>query len=226
MPNLLVVSLCNTSSPCIVFPFPSTSNLRSLRLACCYQISDEGLCEIAEKLPQLEELDISISNLTKDPLEAIGQCCPHLKTLKFNMEGYRRPHIECDEEAFAIAETMPTLHHLQLFGNKLTNEGLLAILDGCPHLESLDLRQCFNVNLAGSLGKRCAEQIKELRLPCDPTDDCPFEADVDYGSLDEDSSAISDIDFLSDDDYDYYEFSGGSDFSDYDFDSDPDYYGL
>ena len=53
-----------------------------------------------------------------------------------------------------------------------------------------------------------------------------FEADVDYGSLDEDSSAISDIDFLSDDDYDYYEFSGGSDFSDYDFDSDPDYYGL
>ena len=68
-----------------------------------------------------------------------------------------------------------------------------------------------------------AEQIKELRLPCDPTDDCPFEADVDYGSLDEDSSAISDIDFLSDDDYDYYEFSGGSDFSEYD-DDHPDYY--
>ncbi|KHN47343.1 F-box protein SKIP19 [Glycine soja] len=202
----------------------STSNLRSLRLACCYQISDEGLCEIAEKLPQLEELDISISNLTKDPLEAIGQCCPHLKTLKFNMEGYRRPHIECDEEAFAIAETMPGLHHLQLFGNKLTNEGLLAILDGCPHLESLDLRQCFNVNLAGSLGKRCAEQIKELRLPCDPTDDYPFEAEIDYGSLDEDyPSGISDIDFLSDDDYDYYEFSGGSDFSEYD-DDHPDYY--
>ncbi|KAK7412557.1 hypothetical protein VNO78_04021 [Psophocarpus tetragonolobus] len=200
----------------------STSHLRCLRLAYCYQISDEGLCDVAKKLPQLEELDISISNLNKDPLEAIGRCCPQLKSLKFNMEGYRRPHIECDAEAIAIAETMPGLRHLQLFGNKLTNEGLLAILEGCPHLESLDLRQCFNLNLGGSLGKRCAEQIKELRLPHDPTDDYPFEAEIDYGSPDEDyPSVISDIDFLSDDDYyDYYEFSAGSDFSEYDYDLD------
>ncbi|XP_027338565.1 F-box protein SKIP19-like [Abrus precatorius] len=197
----------------------STSHLQRLRLACCNQISNEGLCEVAKKLPQLEELDISISNLSKDPIEAIGRCCPHLKSLKFNMEGYRRPHIECDEEAFAIAETMPELRHLQLFGNKMTNDGLLAILNGCPHLESLDLRQCFNVNLSGSLGRRCNEQIKDLRLPYDPTDDYPFEAEIDFGSLDEDyPSGISDIDFLSDDDYEYYEFSGGSDFSEYDYD--------
>ncbi|TKY71945.1 putative F-box/LRR-repeat protein 23 [Spatholobus suberectus] len=174
----------------------STSHLRCLRLACCYQISDEGLREVAKKLPQLVELDISISNLTKDSLEAIGRCCPQLKSLKFNMEDYRQ--IESDEEAFAIAETMPKLCHLQLFGNKLTNDGLLAILDGCPHLESLDLRQCFNVNLGGSLGRRCAEQIKNLRLPYDPTDDYPFQAEIDYGSPDEDyPSGISDIDFLT-----------------------------
>ncbi|KAK7303083.1 hypothetical protein RJT34_13982 [Clitoria ternatea] len=195
----------------------STSHLRRLRLACCYQISDEGLCDVAKKLSQLEELDITIMRLSKDPLEAIGRRCPHLKSLKFNMEGYRRPHIECDEVAYAIAETMPELRHLQLFGNKLTDDGLLAILDGCPHLESLDLRQCFNVTFSGSLGRRCTEQIKDLRRPYDPIDDYPFEAEVDYGSLDEDyPSGISDIDFLSDDDYDYYEFSGGSDFSEYD----------
>ncbi|TKY71946.1 F-box protein SKIP19 [Spatholobus suberectus] len=200
----------------------STSHLRCLRLAYCYQISDEGFCEVAKKLPQLEELDISISNLNKDPLEAIGRCCPHLKSLKFNIEGYRRPHIKCDEDAFAIAETMPKLRHLQLFGNKLTNDGLLAILDGCPHLESLDLRQCFNVNLGGSLGRRCAEQIKDLRLPHDPTDDYPFQAEIDSGSLDGDySSGTSDIDFLSDDDYDHYQFSDGSDISEYEYD---DYY--
>ncbi|KAK7331403.1 hypothetical protein VNO77_25627 [Canavalia gladiata] len=199
----------------------SSSHLRRLRLACCYHISDEGLCEVANKLPRLEELDISISSLSRDPLEAIGRCCPLLKSLEFNMEGSRRPHIECDEEAFAIAGTMPGLRHLQLFGNKMTNDGLLAILDGCPHLESLDLRQCFNVNLGGSLGRRCTEQIKDLRLPYDPTDDYPFEAEIDYGSLDEDyPSGISDLDFLSDDDYDYdyYEFSGGSDFSEYEYD--------
>ncbi|CAJ1962138.1 unnamed protein product [Sphenostylis stenocarpa] len=221
MPDLLVASLFNTLHPCIFLPFPSTNSLQCLRLACCYQISDKGLCEVANKLPQLEELDMSISNITKDSLEAIGRSCPLLKSLKFNMESYRRPHIECDEEAFAIAETMHGLRHLQLFGNKLTNDGLLAILDGCPHLESLDLRQCFNVKLGGSLGKRCAEQIKELRLPYNPVDEFPFDAEIDYGSLDEDyPSGISDIDFLSDDDYHHYEFSGGSEFSEYDQDHD------
>jgi hypothetical protein len=70
---------------------------------------------------------------------------------------------------------MSELHHLQLFGNKLTNDGLQSILDGCPHLESLYLRQCFNVTLAGNLGRRCAEQIKDLRRPHDSTD---FDAEV------------------------------------------------
>ncbi|XP_054776348.1 F-box protein SKIP19-like isoform X1 [Prosopis cineraria] len=196
----------------------STSHLRCLRLACCDDISDEGLCEVAGKLPLLEELDISIGNISKRSLEVIGRNCPRIKSLKFNMEGFRRPHIESDDEAFAVAKTMPELRHLQLFGNKLTNVGLHAILDGCPHLESLDLRQCFNINLEGTLGKRCAEQIKDLRRPNDPTNDYPFDATVrDVGSLDEDYPlGISDTDFLSDDDYefDYYAFSDGSDFSD------------
>ncbi|WVY93976.1 hypothetical protein V8G54_033064 [Vigna mungo] len=192
-----------------------TNRLQCLRLARCCRITDKGLCDVAKKLPQLEELDISISNLTKDSLEVIGRCCPLLKSLKFNMESYGRAHIEGNEEAFAIAETMPGLHHLQLFGNKLTNDGLLAILDGCPQLESLDLRQCFNVMLRGSLSKRCSEQIKDLRIPYNSTDEYPCEAEIDYGSLDEDyPSRFSDMDSLSDD---HYEFSGGSDFEFDDF---------
>lgn len=99
-----------------------------------------------------------------------------MKTLKFNRpykgmkcKGYKG--IKCDDDALAIAKNMPELRHLQLWGNKLTNVGLLAILDGCcPYLESLDLRSCFNVDLSGGLGKRCREQIKELRLPNDCMD--------------------------------------------------------
>ncbi|CAF2316239.1 unnamed protein product [Brassica napus] len=49
-----------------------------------------------------------------------------------------------DDVALAIAETMPGLRHLQLFGNKLTEAGLNAILDSCPNLEHLDLRNCYN----------------------------------------------------------------------------------
>ncbi|RVW39476.1 F-box protein SKIP19 [Vitis vinifera] len=149
-------------------------------------------------------------------LEAIGQCCPRLKSFRLNCQGFRHPHIECDEEALAIAQNMPGLKSLQLFGNKLTNNGLLAILDGCCHLESLDLRQCFNVNLGGNLAKRCAEQIKILRYPNDSTDDYEFDAEIhDDASFDEEyPSGISDLDLLSDGDY--YDFSDGSDFSEYD----------
>lgn len=75
-----------------------------------------------------------------------------------------------DREALAIAETMPKLHHLQIFGNGLTDRGLRAILRRCPDLESLDSRQCFNLNFEGQLRQRCAERIKILQLPRDPID--------------------------------------------------------
>jgi len=43
--------------------------------------------------------------------------------------------------------------------------GLLAILDCCPLLESLDLRGCFHLHLSGSIGIRCNQQVKTLCLP-------------------------------------------------------------
>jgi len=167
--NLLLSFL---SFPFTVY-FNSSSQLNRLRLVRCRGISNKGLSGVAAKLPLLEELDISYCSLSKEALEAVGRCCPHLKSLKFNNSGQK--YRVCDEEALAIAEYMSELRRLQLFGNKLTNDGLQAILDGCPHLESLDLRQCFNVTLAGNLGRICAEQIKDLRHPHDSTYDYELE---------------------------------------------------
>ncbi|XP_062162817.1 putative F-box/LRR-repeat protein 23 isoform X2 [Alnus glutinosa] len=156
----------------------SSSQLKCLRLVRCYHISDKGLSEVAAKLPLLEELVISYCFLSKEALEAVGRCCSHLKSLKFNSRELW--HFKYDEEelAIAIAENMSELRHLQLFGNRLTNDGLQAILDGCPHLESLDLRECFNVSLAGNLGRGCSEQIKDLWRPHDSTDDYDFKYDL------------------------------------------------
>jgi hypothetical protein len=107
----------------------------------------------------------------------VGRCCPHLKSLKFNNRGL---YFKYDEEALAIAENMSELRHLQLFENMLTDDGLQAILDGCPRLESLDLCRCVNVSLAGNLGRRCAEQIKDLRHPNDSSDDYDFDNNFSY----------------------------------------------
>ncbi|KAL6991601.1 hypothetical protein U1Q18_009713 [Sarracenia purpurea var. burkii] len=196
------------------------SQLKRLQIVSCYGISDEGLSEAAKKLPLLEELHICFCSISKEALKNVGRCCHKLKSLTFNYRGNRGPYdMEYDEEALAIAENMPGLHYLQLIGNRMTNDGLSAILDGCPHLETLDLRQCFNVHLGGALAKRCSEAIKNLRRPSDSTDDCGFDATPydgydDFSFDDEYPSGFSEIDFLSDVD-EYYEFSGGSDISDY-----------
>ncbi|XVF68326.1 hypothetical protein PTKIN_Ptkin10aG0195900 [Pterospermum kingtungense] len=151
-----------------------TSNLKRLRLVVCRRVSDEGLSEAASKFPLLEELEIYETNVRKDSIEAVGRCCPLLHTFKYNQRASPNSMFEYDDEALAIAKNMHGLRHLQLVGNELSNRGLQAILDGCPYLESLDLRNCFKVNLEGDLGKRCAEQIKNLKRPEDPIHDYQF----------------------------------------------------
>ncbi|XP_010474129.1 PREDICTED: putative F-box protein At4g05475 [Camelina sativa] len=163
-----------------------SSNLRSLGNGFRMHytsISNKG--NAIEKLPLLETLEVSHPTL-KLNLKAIGHACPQLKTLKLNSSGsdflgldelnYGTFGIDCDDEyALAIAESMPELRHLQLLGDRLTASGLNAILDGCPHLEHLDLRKCFNINMVGDLEKQCLERVKEFRRPNDSTADYPFD---------------------------------------------------
>lgn len=178
---------------CLIFSkLYSSSNLRRLRLPYCPFISDEGLRYVAKKLPLLEELDISYTFLSKESIEAIGQGCPLLKVLKVQMIAFNivKNIVFADVEAFAIAKSMPELRHLYIFGIRLTDKGLLAILDGCPLLESLDLGHCSEVDLSVSLLKRLFEQVKEVQLP--------FGFDFEVNASDDSSSDGSSSDDNSD----------------------------
>ncbi|KDP34971.1 hypothetical protein JCGZ_09259 [Jatropha curcas] len=205
----------------LIYIADGSNHLKRLSFAFCYDISDEGLSEVVAKFPLLEELAISgCPSISYKALEVIAHCCPLLRSLKLNNKKWKHPY-KCNQEALAIAENMPDLRRLQILGNMLTDEGLQAILDGCPQLESLDLRHCFNISLDGNLGKRCAEQIKDLRGPYDPTtDDYPFSESPkeDYASR---CSYFSwDVHYDDDDDdYDYYydDGGGGDDDDDYDY---------
>ncbi|XP_024199895.1 F-box protein SKIP19 [Rosa chinensis] len=152
----------------------SSSGIRRLRLLCCDDISDAGLSKVALKLPLLEELDISLcDNISHEAVEVLGRSCPFLKSFKFNKEWCQ---FSQDGQALAIAGTMHGLRHLQLFGNKLTDDGLSSILDCCPDLVSLDLRHCFILNMEGDWRSTCAERIKKLWLPHDSTESKEFVA--------------------------------------------------
>ncbi|KAL0681545.1 hypothetical protein Bca4012_048392 [Brassica carinata] len=187
-----------------------SSSLRSLTLALCSQITNKGLTEALTKLPLLEELDVSFSTLSRDSLRFVGQSCPNLKIFKLNCVGDIRTANEGEDDALAIAETMPGLHNLQLFGNKLTDAGLNAIIDHCLNLEHLDLRQCFNVNIVGDLEKRCSERVKVLRRPNDSTHDYPYEEVLVFNTM-----RASEDGFMPNVSY-YHDFEGASDNSDYD----------
>jgi F-box/leucine-rich repeat protein 2/20 len=174
------------------FIFYSGSRLRRIRLVGCQQISDEGFIEAVKNFPQLEAIHISESRLTKVSLEAIGQSCPLLKSLKYESVDFIcfEP---CDDFAFVIAETMSGLIHLDIKGGSLSNVGLLAILDKCTLLKSLDIRLCPFLNLSESLEKRCIDQINDLKLP-----------DSIYNDSDTHSDNTTLVDDDDDDDYGPY----------------------
>ena len=114
--------------------------------------------------------------------EEVGKACPELKHFRFNKYRFHNfgdieySEDDCSElkynkdgDALGIAN-MHGLRSLQLFGNDFTNEGLTAILDNCPHLEFLDIRHCFNIQIDDALRAKCAA-IKTLKLPYHSTDD-------------------------------------------------------
>ncbi|KAL0846268.1 hypothetical protein Bca101_019514 [Brassica carinata] len=162
-----------------------SSNLRSLKLEIVYPITTEGLTKALGKLPLLEKLEVAHFTRWEAYLKVAGQSCPNLKTLKLHCFGTGPPWYMYDDDALVIAETMPRLSHLQLFANKLTDAGLNAILDNCPDLEHLDLRQCSNVNLVGDMEKRCSERIKVFRRPRD-TSHVTYSENEDLFTLDAD----------------------------------------
>ncbi|XP_076932277.1 putative F-box/LRR-repeat protein 23 [Bidens hawaiensis] len=147
-----------------------SSQLRRLELVYSISNIDGIMAEAFKKLSSLEELSLVRTMVKKVNIEDVGRHYPLLKTLKLNEEGFRfRETMDGadfqNEIALAIAENLPQLTHLELIGNCIQNIGLEAILDGCCHLESLDLRGCRGLDLTWDLGKRYSQLIKYLRLP-------------------------------------------------------------
>jgi len=118
--------------------------------------------------------------ITEEDIESVGRYCPLLKSFTLNASkcttiGYSLSPDDC--QALAISRSMPELWHLALILNPLTEVGLQAILDGCPHLVSLDLRYC-NIDLEGDIGRRCRQQIVDLKQPHASTHDYEFDYEV------------------------------------------------
>lgn len=162
----------------IFFLSHRATGLRSLRLISCNISKQAALNEAITRFSMLEELELSLCsgattasghyNLA-DTCTAAAKACRNLKCLRLNKYRFhRRSGYDGDSEAMEIAK-MRGLRCLQLFGNSLGNAGLAAILAGCAHLESLDIRHCFNVEVNDETRVMCA-RLQTLKLPDDSMD--------------------------------------------------------
>ncbi|CAH1448671.1 unnamed protein product [Lactuca virosa] len=163
----------------------SSCKLNPLNLCYCIDITGNGLCQAVKRLPQLEKLHLSYISIDQYDINFNGQNCPQLKSLIILSEDFRQSVIANDDDALAIADYMPDLRHLKLSENWMTNDVLQAIINGCPHLESLDIGDCYNLNLDRNFLKECMKQIKDFKYE--------VRSFVDYGFR------------YSDNDFDYYD---------------------
>lgn len=138
------------------------------------EISDQAVKKYAECLPALRVLDISnCLKISSSGIEALGRHCKLLVQLKRNMpppdvpHGYNTVPNVVNDEALAIANTMPVLEHLELAYGLFSDTGLGAILTGCPRLQTLDILGCWNVRLEGDIEERCCA-LESFREPWEP----------------------------------------------------------
>ncbi|KAK1375548.1 putative F-box/LRR-repeat protein 23 [Heracleum sosnowskyi] len=192
----------------------------------------ESWSEFLKKAPLLEEIELTFTEISDEAVANADRYCPMLKIFKCNDSGYMHDGRAFDQEiadyaddfVMAIAKAMPQLRHLELISNSMTHKGLQAILDGCPHLEFLDIRRCFFINLDGSCGKLCKERIKNLLLPHDSVKGHKFALDSSeeyramcgdhramYDAMCDDHRAMHDAMYDDGDDSDLEDYEGLSD---------------
>ncbi|TVU10773.1 hypothetical protein EJB05_44320, partial [Eragrostis curvula] len=145
--------------------------LKSLILVSCCEVSHRGLLEAIERFPLLRELEVTACpKVCKVKLvEVVAMACPRLQHLRICHPVYLFYYCSNDREATAISR-MREIRSLQLVYSELSNQGLSAILDNCPHLESLDVRRCRHIIVDEALRAKCA-RINSVKLLLHERDD-------------------------------------------------------
>lgn len=123
----------------------------------------------------------------------IGRSFLNLKAHRYNHDNACHSDASCNKDAFAIANNLSGLLQLRLFGNKLNEQRMHAILDGWPLLQSLDVRPYFQLDFGDDLKDRC-KGFASLKLPLDSLHDYPCHV---YYISEEEEEEINSLDTCS-----------------------------
>ncbi|CAN4097292.1 unnamed protein product [Withania somnifera] len=120
------------------------------------EIGDSIVEQITGMFSNVTFLDISYcTKIGAKALEAIGKHCKCLTGLRRTMHPLEViGKVSQDDEALAIASTMPNLKQLEIAYMLVGTTSIIEVLKNCRHLELLDVRGCWNVNLDENFVKK------------------------------------------------------------------------
>lgn len=180
--------------------FASARSLHTLRLP-FGNMTNTIVEQVAPKLSTLTFLDLSYCpKIGARALEAIGKHCKLLATLCWNTHPLdMRDNLPQNDEAHAIATTMPKLVHLEIAYLRVDALAVLEIVTACASLEYLDLRGCWDVKLEE---KFLSEKFQRLKVVgphvVDQYERNDWEECSDYSSEEDEDSFYEDYESLDD----------------------------
>ncbi|GAB4856281.1 hypothetical protein Ancab_014209 [Ancistrocladus abbreviatus] len=124
----------------IAYTTSSCTSLTSLRMESCSLVPREAFVLIGQRCLLLEELDLTDTEVDDEGLNSISRCSK-LKSLKLGIclnisdEGLTYVGLKCSK-----------LIELDLYRSAgVTNAGILAVANGCPYLQMINISYCKEV---------------------------------------------------------------------------------
>ncbi|XP_073008896.1 F-box/LRR-repeat protein 3 isoform X1 [Typha latifolia] len=160
--NLKEIDLtdCGVNDTALKF-LSACSELTTLKLGLCSDISDNGLAHIGSNCGELLELDLyRCGRVTDEGLAAIASGCKRLRRLNLcyctQITDNGLNNLSCLEE----------LSDIELRGlARITSSGITAVAIGCKSLVELDLKRCYSVDDAGLWAlARYALNLRQLTI--------------------------------------------------------------
>lgn len=157
----------------------------------------------APMLSTITSLDLSYCiKIGAQALEAVGKHCKSLTTLRRVMHPLEViDKLSQDDEALAIAATMPRLKHLEIAYLLVDTSSVVKIVENCKQLELLDVRGCWNV----SLDEKFVKRFPQLKVIGPLVMDCYDMNGWDNCSDNSSSSGYLPWEFVADGVDDYYD---------------------
>lgn len=157
----------------------------------------------APMLSTITSLDLSYCiKIGAQALETVGKHCKSLTTLRRVMHPLEViDKLSQDDEALAIAATMPRLKHLEIAYLLVDTSSVVKIIENCKQLELLDVRGCWNV----SLDEKFVKRFPQLKVIGPLVTDCYDMNGWDNCSDNSSSSGYLPWEFVADGVDDYYD---------------------